>query len=224
MSKEKTTFGQAMQALNLIQSKNKTLEELEHFFQSGLLSDILDADLPQIDRNDFREHIGLPRAGFKFWVDYNFNLEDLISRNGIKRFDKRITRQNIPFVKIFEKSRVEIKAEIHTFVRKGIIVGLNRSAGNSGRRYCLQKLTERGVRGATLEELICFNRQFPKESIDRKIFAPGSPTNIESGATWYNDELDGVYKSMAYIKDGESLELDDEAAWCNYHILAIRES
>lgn len=221
MSKNKATFGQGIHALSLIQGKNKTLEELEEFFQSGLLSDILDADLKQIHRNDFREYIGLPRTGFKFSAYYNSELKSLFQKCGIKNFDERITRDNVPFVKLSNKSAEKVTGEIYTFVRNGIIVGLDED-GLHNRRYCLHQLSKRGVRGATLEELVSFHKFFPEESKNRKIFTPGSGTRIKSGASWYKDEENGVFDCMVYIEDGH-LKLTDESAWTSYHILGVKE-
>lgn len=217
----KATFGQAMQALNLIHSKNKTVEELEQFYQSGLLSDILDADLKEINRNDFREYLGLPRTGFNFIAEYIPRIEILIQKYGIKHFDDRITNINVPFAKVFSESKMKIKAEIHTFVRNGTIVGLH-EFGLHNRHYCQRRLAERGVRGATIEELISFNKYFPNESKKRRIFAPASATNLESGATYHFDDYDGRFKCMVYLQDG-ALDLSDESDWTNHYVLAIRD-
>ena len=50
----KSTFGQALQALNLIHAKDPSSERLTALYNSGLLSDLLDADPTKIDREAFR--------------------------------------------------------------------------------------------------------------------------------------------------------------------------
>ena len=50
----KSTFGQALQALNLIHAKDLSSERLTALYNSGLLSDLLDADPAKINREAFR--------------------------------------------------------------------------------------------------------------------------------------------------------------------------
>ncbi len=50
----KPSFGQALHALNLIKAKDPTSEQLAALYESGILSDILDVDLWNIDRDAVR--------------------------------------------------------------------------------------------------------------------------------------------------------------------------
>ena len=53
------TLKQANQFLNLISQKDKSSVELQALYASGLLSDLLDADVSQVDREKFRELLGI---------------------------------------------------------------------------------------------------------------------------------------------------------------------
>ena len=53
------TLKQWNQVLNLILHKDVPLEQLQDLLESGLLSDLLDANIQQVDRSKFREVLGL---------------------------------------------------------------------------------------------------------------------------------------------------------------------
>lgn len=56
---DKATLKQANQVLNLISQKDPPSDQLQALFASGLLSDLLDANVDSVDRDKFRELIGL---------------------------------------------------------------------------------------------------------------------------------------------------------------------
>jgi hypothetical protein len=53
------TLPQAVQVLDLIRAKEVPLEQLQNLLRSGLLSDLLDANVDRIDRDKFRRLCGL---------------------------------------------------------------------------------------------------------------------------------------------------------------------
>ncbi len=53
------TLPQAVQVLDLIRKKEISLEQLQALLASGLLADLLDADVGKINRSDFRKFCGL---------------------------------------------------------------------------------------------------------------------------------------------------------------------
>lgn len=56
---EKGTFGQAQQVLNLIIQKGLTTEQIHALYCSGLLSDLLEADVKNVNREEFQKVIGI---------------------------------------------------------------------------------------------------------------------------------------------------------------------
>lgn len=56
---DKATLKQANQVLNLISQKDPPSDQLQALFASGLLSDLLDANVAEVDREKFRELLGL---------------------------------------------------------------------------------------------------------------------------------------------------------------------
>lgn len=85
----KATFGQALQALNLINAKDQTAERLVALYNSGILSDLLEADLSRVNRHEVRAALKLARSSslvFPLVVNYEESLEEMISSG---RYDLR---------------------------------------------------------------------------------------------------------------------------------------
>lgn len=59
------TFDQAKQFLTLVSQKNVPAEKLQAIYNSGLLSDLLDGNLDEVNRDEFRRILGL-RIWLKF--------------------------------------------------------------------------------------------------------------------------------------------------------------
>lgn len=59
------TLAQGNQVINLILQKEMPASQLQALIESGLLSDILDANVEHVDREKFREVIGLKKPGEK---------------------------------------------------------------------------------------------------------------------------------------------------------------
>lgn len=66
---KKPTFAQANQVLNLIAQKQMPAEQLQKVFESGLLSDLLDGNIDEVDRMEFRRMMGLNPLTVKHIID-----------------------------------------------------------------------------------------------------------------------------------------------------------
>lgn len=87
MSNTKPSLGQASQMLNLINQKNINLEKFNLLFTTGLFSDLLDADLKDVNRWNFQKVLGL--------FDFTINLKDV--REGMdERFNPELKFENGP--------------------------------------------------------------------------------------------------------------------------------
>jgi hypothetical protein len=53
------SFDQAFRLLELIREKNSSSEQLQAIFNSGLLGDLLDGNIGQVNRDEFRKVLGL---------------------------------------------------------------------------------------------------------------------------------------------------------------------
>ncbi|MDO8664011.1 MAG: hypothetical protein Q7K44_00445, partial [Candidatus Liptonbacteria bacterium] len=69
MKEKDATLGQGIKMLTLIEQKETPCEQLQKLLASGLLSDLLDADVDGIDRDTFRRVIGLKpiEHSFPLW-------------------------------------------------------------------------------------------------------------------------------------------------------------
>jgi hypothetical protein len=56
-----TTLGQGAKVLELILQKEVPVEQMQELLKSGLLADLLDADVGNVNREDFRQLLGLSR-------------------------------------------------------------------------------------------------------------------------------------------------------------------
>ena len=81
------TLAQGNQVLNLILQKDVPCEQLQELLASGLLSDLLDANIQQVDRVKFREVLGLStfkhdkaKDGWILLEDIPFDGNEFISR------------------------------------------------------------------------------------------------------------------------------------------------
>ncbi len=87
MSNTKPSLGQALQLLNLINQKKTSLEKFNLLFTTGLFSDLLDADLENVNRWGFQKVIGL--------FDFTINLKD-VPKGIDKRFNPELEFENGP--------------------------------------------------------------------------------------------------------------------------------
>jgi len=104
---KKATPAQGNQVLGLILQKNVPCDRLQKLLESGLLTDLLEADPAKIDRPEFRQVVGLekrwpPRYGWKMLrpvtVDpyHDQNVEELVKCGGYSYADDHINSKTFP--------------------------------------------------------------------------------------------------------------------------------
>lgn len=77
------TFDQAVHALNLLRQKNVSRERLTALYESGLLSDLFEAENPQeVSRDALRKMLNLVPLKFRIVVDYSQSFEKMIAISG----------------------------------------------------------------------------------------------------------------------------------------------
>ena len=95
----KATFGQALQALNLIHAKDPSLERLDALYSSGILSDLLDTNACLDDRDSVRKALKLGVAlpeNLTLSVDYSRSLETMIAAGQYDWKNDDITAKKFP--------------------------------------------------------------------------------------------------------------------------------
>lgn len=73
------SLAQGGQVLRLIHEQETTVEQLQDLIESGLLSDLLKADVKKVNRDDFRKLLGLTFPELKIIVDYTKTLQEMIA-------------------------------------------------------------------------------------------------------------------------------------------------
>ena len=153
------TFNQALQALTLISHKDPTLEVLNRLYQSGLLSDLIEADPSQVNRDEFRKLIGLTPLELRITVDYAQSLEQMIADGNYDWKNDDITAKRFPLV---GEGKVELKPHLIHF---------NRVIGSDDVEKELETM---GKRPGKIEELFAFGKTYPEVQRKFPILALGS--------------------------------------------------
>lgn len=177
------TLDQAKHILVLFGQKNLNKEDLNVLFRSGLLSDLLDADLSQVNRDDFRKLLGLHPLLMQINVDCDMSLEEMISACLFDWVRGDITSRWYP---VLGKGKKTLRVEIAC---------LNRDISPSS---AVAEIDMRGARPASIEELLAFGVAFPEIQRRFRVVALGSFLEIR-----------GSY-SIPYLgmgSDGRSLDL-----------------
>lgn len=83
MSNEKgiLTWDQAGHLMTIFKQKKVTKERFEAM--KPFLSDLCESHIEELDREDYRESLGLPPAKLNFFVDYNKDLPAMIAAAGV---------------------------------------------------------------------------------------------------------------------------------------------
>lgn len=108
------TFGQATHFLALVGQKKPTLEGLKALYESGLLADLLEADVTRVDREAFRRLLCLNPLEFRITVDYGMSFQQMV---GVGKYDwvnDNITVERFPIV---GTGAVEYEAKLFHFDR-----------------------------------------------------------------------------------------------------------
>lgn len=162
----KPTLPEALHLLNLAnQKKELTSERLGSLFRSGLLSDLFEAEVSNIDRKKFRKFLGLMPLEFRIIVDYGKTLEQMIFAGDYGRKSADIISKYFP---IIGSGRVELKP---------ILFNFDRYIQNT--EDLEEELKIRNKRPAKIEELLAFGEAYPYLSRRFSIVAHGSVAKFE---------------------------------------------
>lgn len=159
------TFYQAQHLLTLVKEKGLPAEQLQALFDSGLLADLLDANVEAVDRDLFRKHLGLTPVELRFTLDYSMSLQEMIAAGQYDWVNPDITAKRFPLT----------GKGTHDLVGK--LIHLNRPVSSE---EVVAELDKMGLRPATIEELLAFGaapdlqRNFP-------VLALGSSCLVDSG-------------------------------------------
>lgn len=202
------TFEQAKHLLTLVSQKGTPREQLQKLNTSGLLADLLDANIDEVDRDDFRELLGLTPLELRITVDYGMTLEQMVevghydwANPEIDWANPDITASCFP---ITGEGKKELVAEVIHF---------NRDISSED---AVTELGGMALRPGTIEELLAFGAAFPEMQRKFPIVELGSSCEI------------GGKRSVAYLDryDSErSLSLDwwDDGWDRDYRFLAFRK-
>jgi hypothetical protein len=97
-----TTLGQGAKVLQLILQKETTSEQMQDLLESGLLADILDANVGSVNREDFRELLGLGKTPDIMELtgvvlpELSVTYGDRINAGGYDLKDKAIKQKRFP--------------------------------------------------------------------------------------------------------------------------------
>lgn len=177
------TLDQAKHILVLFGQKKLSKEDMNVLFKSGILSDLLDANLSQVNRDDFRRALGLHSLSMKINVDFSISLEEMISSCLCDWVRGDITSRWYPVVgegmRTFRVEIAHLNCDISPARAKAEII-------------------KKGARSATIAELLAFGAAFPEIQRKFRLVALGSFTEVRGS---YNFPYLGVGS------EGRSLDL-----------------
>ena len=182
---KEATLNQAGKVLEVIGQKGIPREQLQKLLGSGLLSDLLDANVDSVDRDTFRQAIGLKPLGahttitYPMLIDYDRLVEDGIKAGKYDWKNDDIMSKNFPSQ---ETGTREATVELFRY-------GKDMSTDE-----VLAELDKQGYRPATLKELLAIGEKHPDLQKEFLIFALGS--------VWQSPRVD---RGCPYLGRGGSL-------------------
>ncbi|MBU2109432.1 hypothetical protein KKB71_00515 [Patescibacteria group bacterium] len=174
---KEATLKQARKVLDLIGQKDTPCEQLQKLLGSGLLSDLLDANVDSVDRNTFRQTIGLKSLnvyatihGFTITINYDHSVKDSIKAGKYDWENDDITEKHFPSQ---ETGTMEVAIELFHFGK------------NMETDKVLAELDKKGYRPATLKELLALGEKHPDLQREFTIIALGSVWRAPDGSRRY---------------------------------------
>ncbi len=160
MKEKDATLGQGIKMLTLIEQKETPCEQLQKLLASGLLADLLDADVDEINRNAFRQLIGLkPINAYTLTINYSRSVEDGIKAGKYDWSNSDITSSHFPSEEVGTK---EVPIELVHFGR------------DIKTDEILSELDKMGMRPAILKELLALGEKRPDLQREFPVIALGS--------------------------------------------------
>jgi hypothetical protein len=158
------TWEQAKHFLTFVSQKGTRGSQLQKLVVSGLLSDLLDANVDEVDRDAFRKLLGLTPVELHIVVDYMMSLEAMIAAGHYDWVNDNITSSRFP---LKGDGRKDLAAEVIHFNR-------DISSDNA-----VADLNRMGLRPGTIEELLAFGAEFPEMQRQFPIIALGSSCKVD---------------------------------------------
>ncbi len=160
MKEKDATLRQGIKMLTLIEQKEMPCERLQKLLASGLIADLLDANVDAVNRNAFRQLIGLkPFNVYTLTINYTRSVEDGIRAGKYEWSSSDITSSHFPSE---ETGTKEVSIELIHFGR------------DMETNEVLSELDKMGLRPATLKELLTLGEKHPDLQREFPIIALGS--------------------------------------------------
>lgn len=169
------SWQQAANLLTLVGNKGTPSEQIQKLYNSGLLADLLDANVDKVNRDEFRKVLGLvalePRAvanaatypSFTVPVDYALSLPEMITAGRYDDVSNSITPERFPIQGIGKRETV-----IH-LVHPGKEVES---------QPLIDEMDALGYRPATIAELLALGAKYPELQREFPIIALGSVAEV----------------------------------------------
>jgi len=158
------TLRQAAKILSLF--NETSVEQVQAIIKSGFLADLRDGNIDGVNRDAFRQLIGLKRLNiYTLLANYDRSVEEAIKAGKYNWFDNNITSNHFPSE---EAGAKEVSIELVHFGR------------NMVTDEVLSEL-DKGVRPATLKELLALGEKHPNLQREFPIIALGSVWQDLSG-------------------------------------------
>jgi len=182
MKEKDATFGQATKILDLFGDTPK--DQIQGILSSGLLADLRDGNISEVDRNEFRKLLGLNALNaYRLIVNYDRSVEKAIKAGRYDWTNDNITSKNFP-TKRSETAEIDIE-----------LIHFNRDMSTD---EVLAELDKKGLRPAELHELLALGEKHPDLQREFPIIALGSVWRRSSG-----------FRSCPCLsKDGSERDLD----------------
>lgn len=178
------TLGHGVKILQMIDQKGTPGDQVQELIGSGLLSDLLDANISVVERNEFRKILGLNALNvYRLTVNYDQSVEKAIKAGRYDWTNNDITSKNFP-TKRSGTAEVDIE-----------LIHFNRDMNTD---EVLAELDKRGLRPAELHELLKLGEKYPDLQREFPIIALGSVWQSSGGDRY----------CPCIYRDGSKLYLD----------------
>ncbi len=157
------TSGQLTALTTLLEAKGKDYQGFQSLLSSGVLADIIEADLVNVDREALRKTLGLTPLEMQFFVDCGMTLDQMIAAGSYDWTNSDITAKRFL---LSGTGKVAFEPKIFHFDR-------DISSENA-----IKEMEKDGFRPAKIEELLAYGAILPDEQRKHPIIALGSVTGI----------------------------------------------
>lgn len=211
---KEATLAQASHLLTMIKQKGVPAEQLQDLFESGLLADLLDANVDEVKRDEFRKVLGLTPVEMQMLVPVGYDtLEQMIAAGYYDKVDSDITPERFPLSGESESKRNLVAELIH----------LNRVVRS---KKVVTELDKMGLRPGKIEELLAFGATFPDLQRKFPIVALGSSCLIDTGKNRLEDfvaRLDSHHSQRVLDLDRWTDSCWGDGWTTEYRFLAFRK-